>query len=275
MNGNPRSLVGLAVMLVVAVLVAISGLGSQGARGPKSAPVSGAKDQPPSRQTPVTSSDLQAGELATGEASAPAKVPTGKGDFDFYLLSLSWSPTHCSGVEGQGRSNDLQCRSGRPYGFVLHGFWPQYERGYPESCASEQPRRVLREVMREALKLSPSERLVQHEWEKHGTCSGLSQADYYSSAGLAVGRVKLPRAYDALQQQIFTTADDVRRAFLDANPALAPSGILVTCRRNDIGEVRVCLDKELLPRACSREVLGQHCGGRNARMQAARGNWPR
>lgn len=216
------------------------------------------------------------------ESSAPLSVPAdmqqvpeGAGDFDFYLLVLSWSPTHCSSEAGRGRDDDLQCRAGRPYGFVLHGLWPQHERGYPENCVSREPRRLSDDVLREALKLSPSRQLVQHEWEKHGTCSGLSQEDYFAAAGLAVDGVKVPRAYRSPSQVLFTTANDVKRGFLDANPGLSPGGILATCRGNEIGEVRVCLDKELRPRACSREVLKKHCGGRDARMLAVRGHWPR
>lgn len=213
---------------------------------------------------------------APGDAPMESRrVPQSDADFDFYLLVLSWSPTHCSSEAGRGRDDDLQCRAGRPYGFVLHGLWPQHERGYPENCVSREPRRLSDDVLQEALKLSPSRQLVQHEWEKHGTCSGLSQEDYFAAAGLAVDGVKVPRAYRSPSQVLFTTANDVKRGFLDANPGLSPGGILATCRGNEIGEVRVCLDKELRPRACSREVLKKHCGGRDARMLAVRGHWPR
>ena len=47
------------------------------------------------------------------------------GDFDYYVLALSWSPTHCIEVGDERR--DPQCdrgRNGRPYAFVLHGLWP-------------------------------------------------------------------------------------------------------------------------------------------------------
>ena len=214
-------------------------------------------------------------ELQASRATSSAQVPQSTGDFDLYLLVLSWSPTHCSSDAGRGRDDDLQCRAGRPYGFVLHGLWPQHERGYPENCASDEARRLSDDVMEDALKLSPSQKLVQHEWEKHGTCSGLSQADYFAAAGLAVEGLKVPGVYKLPQRVQFTTANQVKRAFLDANSALPTNGILATCRGNEIGEVRVCLDKELRPRACSREVLKKHCGGRDVRMRAVRGDWPR
>lgn len=215
-------------------------------------------------------------EVSTAAPKATAQaVATADGDFDFYVLTLSWSPTHCSSDAGGGRDDDLQCRSGRPFGFVLHGLWPQNEKGWPEYCDTRSPRRLKDSVMREALALSPSEKLVQHEWEKHGTCSGLSQEDYFAAAELAVESLRVPKAFKQPSKPIVTTANAVRRAFLDANPGLSASDILVTCRRNEIGEVRVCLDKELRPRACSREVARSHCGSREARMLDVRGNWPR
>ena len=195
--------------------------------------------------------------------------------FDYYVLVLSWSPTHCSSDAGRGRDDDLQCRGGRPYGFVLHGVWPQNERGYPQSCASDEPRTVSDAVMDKVLRISPSAQLVQHEWEKHGTCSGLNQEDYFAAVTRAVGSVKLPAAYNAPQRPIVTTPDDVRRAFLDENPSLSRDDVSATCSRNQLAEVWVCLDRSLHPRACSSEVRKRHCGGREVRMLAVRGDWPR
>ncbi len=207
--------------------------------------------------------------------ASPNRVPVSDADFDFYVLVLSWSPTHCSSDAGRGRDDELQCRSGRPFGFVLHGLWPQHERGYPQSCESDQPRSVSSAVMRDALKLSPSEQLIQHEWEKHGTCAGLSQEDYFATAALAVEAVKVPRAYVSPQRPIVTTPNDVRRAFLDANRSIPKDGFSATCSRKELGEVWVCLDKGLAPRACSNDVRKRHCGGREVRMMAVRGDWPR
>ncbi len=277
----------LAVLLLIAFAVAGREFGGGETQGKNSgeptasADVSSAPPAEPAQTEDVAARD---GEVAAGgvqdvSTAAPKAnarvVATADGDFDFYVLTLSWSPTHCSSDAGGGRDDDLQCRSGRPFGFVLHGLWPQHEKGWPEYCDTSSPLRLKDSVMREALALSPSEKLVQHEWEKHGTCSGLSQEDYFAAAELAVESVRVPKAFKQPSKPIVTTANAVRRAFLDANPGLSASDILVTCRRNEIGEVRVCLDKELRPRACSREVARSHCGSREARMLDVRGNWPR
>jgi ribonuclease T2 len=168
----------------------------------------------------------------------------------------------------------MQCRSGRPYGFVLHGLWPQNERGYPQACDTDQPHEVSQENMERMLKVSPSEDLVQHEWQKHGTCSGLSQNDFVSSAVAAYSSVTVPSTYKQPDDQIQTSPDEVRDAFLSVNSGLRSDDVAATCSRNDLAEVWVCLDKSLKPRACSNEVLKRHCGARHVRMRAVRGDWP-
>jgi ribonuclease T2 len=62
------------------------------------------------------------------------------GNFSFYVLALSWSPSWCETAEAADESR--QCRPGSRHGFVVHGLWPQYERGYPEFCGGERPERV-------------------------------------------------------------------------------------------------------------------------------------
>src|SRR5262249_37690905 len=117
---------------------------------------------------------------APAPASTPrAALPEPQGEVDYYVLVLSWSPTRCSAPAGRGRGDAMRGRPGRPFGFVLHGLWPQFERGYPQACDSDEPREVSDANMERALKVSPSEKLVQHEWEKHGTCAGLAQDDYF------------------------------------------------------------------------------------------------
>jgi len=211
----------------------------------------------------------------SSSADTKPSLPEADADFSYYVLVLSWSPTHCAGDAGRGRDDDLQCRSGRPFGFVLHGLWPQNQRGYPEHCSTIEPRAVADDVMEQALKLSPSALLIQHEWDRHGTCSGLPQEAYFSAAAAAIRSVNVPRIYQAPQRPLTTTPDAVRQSFIEANPTLSKDNISATCNRNELAEVWVCLDKTLHARACSNEVRKRHCGGRKVRMLAVRGDWPR
>ena len=56
------------------------------------------------------------------------------GDFDYFVMALTWSPNWCA-LEGDARRDD-QCDARHAYGFTLHGLWPQYESGYPSGCRS-------------------------------------------------------------------------------------------------------------------------------------------
>src|SRR6202030_4847709 len=100
------------------------------------------------------------------------------GQFDFYVLSLSWSPSFCAAAaeRGRGRAANAQCGV-RPFSFVVHGLWPQYERGFPEYCQDPSPR-LYHGIVSSMLDLMPAPRLIYNEWDKHGTCSGLSAQSY-------------------------------------------------------------------------------------------------
>jgi ribonuclease T2 len=208
-----------------------------------------------------------------GEEAAAPEVAAPKGKFDYYVLTLSWSPTHCASE--RGADDEMQCRSGRPYGFVLHGLWPQHERGYPEFCLSGEPKRMSDAVVQKMLEVSPSEDLVQHEWQKHGTCAGLSQADYAATAVRAFKAVDIPAHYEQPATELRVSPDEVRDAFLSANPSLDDSSVTTICRGGDLSEVWVCLDKDLTPRACATDVAKRDCTRRSVRMRAVRGDWSR
>ena len=70
--------------------------------------------------------------LLLGALPALAEGDHRAGEFDYYVLSLSWSPTWCA-LEGDGRDAP-ECREEAALGWVLHGLWPQYEEGWPSYC---------------------------------------------------------------------------------------------------------------------------------------------
>lgn len=176
------------------------------------------------------------------------------GRFDFYLLSLTWSPSYCE-AEG-GARGDGQCESGRRYGFLVHGLWPQYERGFPEDCPTslapgEADIRSLSDLM-------PARGLVRHEWQKHGACSGLAPADYLKTIRAARETVRIPAAFQRLDKYVTVSPAEVEAAFLAANPGLKPEGVAVTCDGRRLREVRICLTHDLGFRACQ-EVDRRGC----------------
>ena len=172
--------------------------------------------------------------------------------FDFYVLSLSWSPSYCE-AEGED-ANRQQCEGGRPYAFVVHGLWPQYERGWPEDCHTDEPLTVSRERLRSLYDLMPSAGLIRHQWRTHGVCAGLSQADYFDAVRAARTRVAVPEEFRRLDSYSTVDPEDVEKAFLAANPAMTEGGVAVTCDDRYLREVRVCMTKALEFRACPNVV---------------------
>lgn len=171
------------------------------------------------------------------------------GEFDYYVLALSWSPTFCA-LEGEARGNP-QCD--RPLGWVLHGLWPQYERGWPSYCRTlaRNPSRGETGAMADIMGSSGS---AWHQWKKHGTCSGLSSSDYYALARLAFERVIRPEVFRKLDRAVKLPPEVVEEAFLKANPAWSPDMLTITCKTGRIQEARLCLTRDLTPRICGADV---------------------
>lgn len=192
---------------------------------------------------------LVAGAGARSRRKKPAATGT-PGQFDYYLLTLSWSPEYCAGPNGA--HDTQQCGSERRFGFVVHGLWPQYERGYPQSCAKADP--VPPAIVNAMLPLMPSPKLIEHEWEKHGTCSGLDVKGYFGEIQKAFASVQIPDEFKQPLQQIEVSPADVKSKFATANPSLPMPALRIACSGQYLTEVRVCLTKDLAGRACSNDV---------------------
>jgi len=172
------------------------------------------------------------------------------GQFDFYVLSLSWSPSFCAAAaeRSRGRTANAQCGI-RPYSFVVHGLWPQYDKGFPEYCQVPAPR-LDRSIVASMLDLMPAPHLIFNEWDRHGTCSGQTPRAYFETVRKARAAVKIPPDYVDVQEPLSVTARDVENAFINANPGLSPRAIAIGCARKRLTEVRLCLSKDLQFRDC-------------------------
>src|SRR3954447_18581958 len=188
--------------------------------------------------------------FSVSAVSAQDRRQNAPGEFDFYVLSLSWSPFYCEEASergSQGRSQ-AQC-GGRPFSFVVHGLWPQYERGFPEYCQRPSPR-LDRNIMTSMLDLMPAPGLIFNEWDKHGTCSGLGARAYFESIRKARAAVKIPEEFLQLSEPKTVAPGDLEAAFIKVNPGLSSSAISVICSGRRLSEVRVCLSKDMQFRAC-------------------------
>jgi ribonuclease T2 len=212
-----------------------------------------------------------AGLTAAGPAAAQDRRQNAPGEFDFYVLSLSWSPSFCEAASergSSGNSQQAQC-GGRPYSFVVHGLWPQYEHGFPNYCARPSPR-LDRNIMSSMLDLMPAPGLIFSEWDKHGTCSGLAPRAYFETIRKARSAVKIPPEYLELSAPKTVAPAEIEDAFVKVNPGLSPSAIAVTCDKTRLSEVRICMSKDLQFRSCE-EIDHRACRREQVVMPPIRG----
>ena len=207
--------------------------------------------------------------VSAGMACAQDRRQNAPGEFDFYVLALSWSPSFCEAAAERGNSGRSRVQCERPYSFVVHGLWPQYERGFPEYCQRPSPR-LDRNIMTSMLDLMPAPGLIFNEWDKHGTCSGLGARAYFESVRKARAAVKIPEEFLQLPEQKTIAPDDLEAAFIKINPGLSSSAISVICSSRRLSEVRICLSKDMQFRACE-EIDRRACRREKVVMPPVRG----
>ena len=121
--------------------------------------------------------------------------------------------------------------------------------GFPEFCQVPAPR-LDRNIVSSMIDLMPAPRLIFHNWDKHGTCSGLPQRAYFETVRKARAVVKIPEPYLDPKAPLTVTPDEVEDAFVKANPGLPRDAISVTCDHRRLGEVRICMSRDLQFRSC-------------------------
>ncbi len=186
---------------------------------------------------------------------AAAKAPQ-SGVFDYFVLALSWSPTYCA----SHGDDQQQCAPGRKFAFVVHGLWPQFSQGWPQFC--DTPESWVDPAEIDAMMaIMPSKRLIIHQWKKHGSCSGVSQRDYFQATRLLFDRIRIPARYLSPTADVVTTPQQLVTDFVKTNSALTASMISVQCGttkgRARLSELRICLDKRGGFAACGANEIRQ------------------
>jgi ribonuclease T2 len=188
--------------------------------------------------------------LVTADAkSHKKKSAASSSSFAYYLLALSYAPDFCS--EPQGVKDPRECGNGRHIGFVVHGLWPQGDNGRgPEKCGSASP--VSQSIIQQTLKYVPTESLIQHEWATHGTCSGLSTADYFAAVRKARDSVSIPKDLDQPTQKLQLSPAQIESKLAAANANFPKGAFRTSCYKDgELQEVRACFNKDFSPRPCT------------------------
>ncbi|MES2916559.1 MAG: ribonuclease T2 [Pseudomonadota bacterium] len=188
------------------------------------------------------------------------------GDFDYYVMSLSWSAAWCA-LEGDAR-DDPQCDTGSGLTFVLHGLWPQFESGWPSYCRTGE-RDPSRAETAGMAGIMGGAGAAFYQWKKHGRCSGLSAQAFFRTARDAYDRVVLPTVFKDVSRPLTLPATVIEDAFLESNPGLARDQITITCKDGLIQEARICLTPDLDFRRCGGDVI-RDCSLKDAVLEPVR-----
>jgi ribonuclease T2 len=169
--------------------------------------------------------------------------PAHPGNFDHYLLALSWSPEFC-----YSHPSDPQCSAGRHLGFVVHGLWPESGHGRGQEYCQTGAERL--PISRELLEVMPDPGLIRHEWAAHGSCTALSPDEYFALIRRAFFSIRIPREFIAPRAPFNISPDGIKRAFERENPGLSGSDIGIECREHYLSGVEICMTKDLHPMPC-------------------------
>jgi ribonuclease T2 len=238
MNHTMRAMLSLGLLLVLSTI---------GCQNPGQSPAS-QRSEPAARASRAESQPQDTSSDASGNEETGWRRPrrgrpqeqAPPGQFDFYLLNLSWSPEFCA-----THSDSPEC--GRHLGFVVHGLWPQDTNGdFPEHC-SDAPGPANPQADTDII---PTVSLVEHEWQTHGTCSGLAADDYFAEIHKAFAEVKVPSNIGQGSDADGVTPDALLARFAAANPSFPPGSFALSCGNNRLTAVEICLSKDLRPETC-------------------------
>lgn len=199
--------------------------------------------------TPILLILALVGELSS---AGPREAFGQPGQFDLYVFALSWSPAFCATKPSAAQTKIDQCRLGER--MVVHGLWPQAETGpNPQYCAPANE--VTAEEVEPArigkIKIPRSPSLWNHEWSKHGTCSGLTSAEYFAAIATAANQIKVPEELQQVGAPTRERLENIEKYFIIANPGLSTDQIEIrTDRQGRVSEVVICFDKDLAFTKC-------------------------
>ena len=189
-------------------------------------------------------------------AAAAGTPPAATAPFDYYVMALSWSPGFCD-LGGAGKSQ-RQCAAGAGYGFVVHGLWPDNRFG-PDPADCDPDAQVSSADLDAANGLYPTSGLAAYEYRKHGTCTGLDAANYFSAVRLVRDGIAIPSSFQGVRVWRRMPPEEIRQAFIDANANLRPDNIAVTCARGQLVDVRICISRNLKAFATCPQVARNSC----------------
>lgn len=204
----------------------------------------------PSSSTPTPTATTSMVEILIDQLS---------GDFDYFILGLAWEPDYCAISDNP---DPQSCTPGLKLGFVLHGLWPSYYVDWPSYCSTVT---ISNELITEFPGLFPTDFLYHHEWEKHGTCTGLDPEEYFLLSQELKQTITIPEAFISPEEPFRMDEKGVIDMFVAVNPAYNRESFTVYCSGGGdyLSELYVCISKDGEPTECGSGVIelnAESCG---------------
>ena len=200
---------------------------------------------------------------AAGRTLAEGKTA---GDFDYHVMALSQS-LNWRAATGD-TSHDDQRDAQRDLSFTRHGLWPKNESGWPSICRA-RARDPARSETAALADIMGGAGLARHEWQKHGRCIGLPAQQFLAAARHTYENIIIQDVFRNLARDLRLPARVVEHAFQEANPALDATMVTIARDQGMIEEARICLTRELTPRACGADTM-RDCRMEDALREAVR-----
>jgi ribonuclease T2 len=199
-----------------------------------------------------------------------------QGKFDFYTYAQSWSAGWC---ETSGHSNVPGCVSPTQFQMTnatIHGMWPNYDaqqgnHWWPQCCDSTFGNNVDPNVVKQLLpqlqEYWPNEQdptggnlgssLWAHEWNKHGTCSGLDQTPYFENAMNIAAQLGTPSIITQNRNQT-VSIDALYEAYGASNCQNGqPCLVGFSCTNNALVQIMTCWGKDFTQIPCPWETISK------------------
>jgi ribonuclease T2 len=200
--------------------------------------------EPPQRPNATAEAPaLAPGSGETAQSGAATQKAPGK---RFLILAASWQPAFCEGARDKPECQSMGNKRFDASHFSLHGLWPEESYcGVSQTLIdldqagrwSQLPPVELDSATRATLdQVMPGTRsqLERHEWLKHGTCTGMTQAEYFGTSILLLAALNGSKARDLFAGNIGRqlTAEQVRAALDDSFGAGAGERVKLSCDRD-------------------------------------------
>ena len=181
-----------------------------------------------------------------------------------YLLSLSWSSTYCL-LDGKDNKDQVQCNNPKKdYRFIVHGLWPQQIEDinntshYLKYCKA-LTKRVPAQIITDIFDVMPSSDLINHTWRKHGTCTGLTQKDYFKTTKSLYNKFNIDHILTHVSESKVLIKKHIIHDIISAFPDFNEENFIINCRGRFLKEIRVCLNNEFNLRACDLDERRAEC----------------